>query len=412
MNCLKSCFSICLICLGLHVNGQSVRYNLQQMLGENRITTVPAYETKVLPGDKPGAITTKGIVWLKGIDFTEGTIDIDLRGKDVFLQSFLGIAFHGADTSHCDIIYFRPFNFRHTDSTRWKWSVAYMQIPDYNYARLRKEHPGVYENRIVPAPKADEWFHASIVIINKHTRVYVNHNENPSLEFTLLDGRPDGLFGLYSDGLTNDYANLTITKILPGMVRNPNIRSYDLPKLFRENALETNNYNLVTLSDGNDKPAVRARGVVWLKNTDFTKGTIDVDLRGKNEEGKSFLGIAFSGKDSNDYEALYFRPFNFKSTDPLKQKHMVQYMSLPDHDWQQLRNTQPLVFEHPVSPIPDPDGWFHATILVSEDSVLVYVNNTEEPSLQVKRFRNHTGSKIGLWSSGLPSDFANLVIKL
>jgi hypothetical protein len=411
MNWLNSSFSICLISLGLNTNAQTFHYNLQQMLGENQIITVPAYSTAVLPGDKPGAITTRGIIWLKGIDFTDGTIDIDLRGKDVFLQSFLGIAFHGTDTSHCDIIYFRPFNFRHTDSARWKWSLAYMQIPDYNYARLRKEHPGVYENRIIPPPKADEWFHATIVINGRKASVYVNHNEAPSLEVTLLEGRSDGLFGLYSDGLTNDFANLTITKILPGMVRNNNIRSYDLQQLFKEDALETNNNNQAVLVAGTDKPAVRVSGIVWLKNNDFTKGTIDVDLRGKNEEGKSFLGIAFSGKDSNDYESVYFRPFNFKSMDPLKQKHMVQYMSLPDHDWQQLRTSQPLVFEHSVSPVPDPDGWFHATIVVSEDSVLVYVNKVSEHSLKIKRFRNHTGVKIGLWASALPGDFANLVIK-
>ena len=411
MNWLNICLNICLVVFGLHANAQSIHYNLQQMLQENRIITVPAYETKVLSGDKPGAITTKGIIWLKGIDFTEGTIDIDLRGKDVFLQSFLGIAFHGTDTSHCDIIYFRPFNFRHIDSTRWKWSLAYMQIPDFNYARLRKEHPGVYENRIVPPPKADEWFHATIVISDHHASVYVNHNEKPSLEVTLLEGRSDGLFGLYSDGLTNDFANLTITKNLPGMVRKMNVYSYDLPKLFRENAFETNTNNQVVKLDMTSKPAVRINGIVWLKKALFTKGTIDVDLRGKNEQGQSFLGVAFSGKDTNDYECLYFRPFNFKNPDPIHQKHMVQYMSLPDHDWQQLRNSQPLVFEYSVHPIPDPDDWFHATIVVSEDSVRVYVNNDAEPSLNVKRFRNHAGEKIGLWSSALPGDFANLDIK-
>lgn len=412
MNCLHIRLNICLIIFGLHANAQSTHYNLQQMLKENKIVTVPAYETKVLSGDKPGAITTKGIVWLKGIDFTDGTIDIDLRGKNVFLQSFLGIAFHGTDTSHCDIIYFRPFNFRHTDSTRWKWSLAYMQIPDYDYARLRKEHPDVYENRITPPPKADDWFHATIVITGRRASVYVNHNKIPSLEVTLLEGRSDGLFGLYSDGLTNDFANLTIRKNLPGMSRNVNIRAYDLSKLLKEDAFEKDNNSHVTLTDKADKPSVRIQGIVWLKNALFTKGRIDIDLRGKNEQGQSFLGIVFSGKDTNDYECVYFRPFNFATTDTLRQKHMVQYMSLPDHDWQILRNTRPLVFEHSVNPIPNPDGWFHATIVISEDSVTVFVNNSSESCLKVKRFRNHTGEKIGLWSSGLPSDFANLIMKL
>jgi hypothetical protein len=209
---MRKYLSLCFLISGICANAQSVHYNLQQMLKENKIITVPGNETKILKDDKPDAITTRGIVWLKGVDFTNGTIDIDLRGKDVFLQSFLGIAFYGTDTNHCNIIYFRPFNFRNADSARWKWSLAYMQIPDFDYARLRKEHPGVYENRIVPPPAAADWFHARIVIINHQASVYVNHNEKPSLVVELLEGRTDGLFGLYSSGLTNDFANLIITK--------------------------------------------------------------------------------------------------------------------------------------------------------------------------------------------------------
>lgn len=209
---LATCFFV-----GIRGHAQTVSYDLQETLKQEKITTVPAYETKPLEDSQQHAITTKGIVWLKDIQFTDGIIDIDLRGKDIFLQSFLGIAFHGTDTSHCDIIYFRPFNFRHSDSARWKWSLAYMQIPDFNYARLRKEHPGVYENRIVPPPAADQWFHATILIQGDHAAVYVNHQVKPALEVTLLKGRRDGLFGLYSDGLSGDFANLQITKIQAGL---------------------------------------------------------------------------------------------------------------------------------------------------------------------------------------------------
>jgi hypothetical protein len=193
------------------VHAQKVtNYNLQQMLSAHEMITVPAYGTQPLADTMNDAITTKGIVWLKGINFKEGTIDLDLRGKDAFLNSFLGIAFYGTDTSTCDIIYFRPFNFHHADTARWKWSLAYMHIPDNNYAKLRKEHPGVYENSIINAPRADQWFHATIVIENKHASVFVNHATQPSLEVTMLNNRSDGLFGLYSDGLTNDFANLSI----------------------------------------------------------------------------------------------------------------------------------------------------------------------------------------------------------
>src|SRR5947207_7462119 len=38
-----------------------------------------------------------GIAFLPGIEFSNGTIELDVRGKDVPQQSFVGVAFHGID---------------------------------------------------------------------------------------------------------------------------------------------------------------------------------------------------------------------------------------------------------------------------------------------------------------------------
>jgi hypothetical protein len=196
--------------IGRTYSQQTEAFNLGQMLTENKLVVSPANETSVLKdGDKQG-VSSKGIVWLKDVNFKQGQIDVDLRGRNVFLKSFLGIAFHGIDTTTCDILYFRPFNFRHEDTLRRKWSVAYMSLPDNNYAKLRKEHPLVYENAVNPVPQPDEWFHATLVLKNRQLSVYVNHSSTPSLVVTLLNKRTDGLFGIYADGLAEDFANLTI----------------------------------------------------------------------------------------------------------------------------------------------------------------------------------------------------------
>jgi len=166
----------------------------------------------------------------------------------------------------------------------------------------------------------------------------------------------------------------------------------------------------VRITESTDRPAISLQGNAWLKDVMFTNGRIDIDLRGKNIPGQSFIGVAFSAKNDSDYECLYFRPFNFENADSLHRKHMVQYMSLPGHEWNVLRETQPLVFENTVAPAPDPTRWFHATIVADSDSLRVYVNAAAEPSLRVKRFKNHSGEKFALWCSDLPGDFANLVI--
>ena len=59
-----------------------------------------------------------GVAYLEGIEFGNGTIEFDVRGKDVPQQSFVGLAFHGLDGATYDAIYFRPFNFRTEDPAR------------------------------------------------------------------------------------------------------------------------------------------------------------------------------------------------------------------------------------------------------------------------------------------------------
>ena len=63
---------------------------------------------------------------------------------------------------------------------------------------------------LTPVPAAEDWFHATIILKGKKLSVYVNHASVPSLVVTMLNDRVDGLFGLYSDGLTEDFANLSI----------------------------------------------------------------------------------------------------------------------------------------------------------------------------------------------------------
>src|SRR5206468_7275325 len=49
-----------------------------------------------------------GLAWIEGSDFAEGTLELDVRGKDVLQQSFLGLAFHGKDDRTYESVYVRP----------------------------------------------------------------------------------------------------------------------------------------------------------------------------------------------------------------------------------------------------------------------------------------------------------------
>lgn len=152
-------------------------------------------------------------------------------------------------------------------------------------------------------------------------------------------------------------------------------------------------------------------GFAWLVGSNFDEGTIELDLRGRDIQQQSFVGIAFRGVDDTTYDSVYFRPFNFKAAEPMRRARAVQYISCPDFDWPKLRADHPGKYEATVNPVPDPNGWFHARIVVADRKVSVFVNDATEPSLVITELTDRRGGRLGLWvGNGSAGDFANLKI--
>jgi len=175
------------------------------------------------------------------------------------------------------------------------------------------------------------------------------------------------------------------------------------------------NRSVSSLSDGTRKglrlSSSPGDGVAYLRGTEFGNGTIEVDIRGKDVQGQSFVGIAFHGVDSTTYDAIYFRPFNFRTPDSTRHRHAVQYISHPTYTWQKLRAERPGSFEQPVSPAPDPNAWFHVRVVVASPKVSVFVGDAKQPSLLVDQLNDRTKGLVGLWvGNNSDGDFANLTI--
>jgi len=169
-----------------------------------------------LPGNRPGVHVTEkagpGVVWIEGSDLSEGTIEVDVRGRDVLQQSFVGVAFHRKDDNTYEAVYLRPFNFRAEDPVRHQHAVQYVAIPDYDWPRLRKEFPEEFENPVDPSVVPTEWVPLRVVVKGQTVQVYVGAVKSPTLEVRKLGSLDRGLIGLWvgnnSDG---DFANLRIT---------------------------------------------------------------------------------------------------------------------------------------------------------------------------------------------------------
>lgn len=152
-------------------------------------------------------------------------------------------------------------------------------------------------------------------------------------------------------------------------------------------------------------------GIAWWPESKLSDGTIEFDVRGRDVRQKSFVGVAFHGVDEVTYDAIYFRPFNFRATDPVAHNHAVQYISLPGYDWQKLRTEQPGQYEKPIASPPEPNQWFHARIVIAHPKISVFVDGASEPSLVVEQLSDRKSGWVGLWvGNGSNGDFANLKI--
>jgi hypothetical protein len=151
-------------------------------------------------------------------------------------------------------------------------------------------------------------------------------------------------------------------------------------------------------------------GMALVAGVACAEGAIDVDLRGQGEGGASFVGVAFGVEDANRYEAVYFRPFRFRSADAAARSHAVQYVAWPEHTWEALRAQSPGVYEAAIAPVPDPASWFHAHIELGHTQVKVFIDGATQPTLVVNRLRNARGG-VALWVDSQEGSFAGLRIR-
>ena len=164
-----------------------------------------------------------------------------------------------------------------------------------------------------------------------------------------------------------------------------------------EDDFQVFNRTVSAYEDGIELNAAEGDGMAIFKEVDFEYGTIEVEIKGENSPGRSFVGIAFNVNEEEGYEVVYFRPFNFVAKEQDRRDHMVQYVFHPEFTWRKLRTENPGEFEAEILSPPDPDDWFTARIDVTPERVKAYIEDRKEPVLDVRRLTSTQSKKTGVW---------------
>lgn len=165
-----------------------------------------------------GYKTGETLVVISGVNFKNGTIELELSGEPApgvppDMRGFVGVAFHvnPDDYSNYECFYIRPTNGRVDDQLQRNHSTQYISHPEYPWFRLRKESPGKYESYADMVP--GEWTKFKIEVNGTKARLYLHGYDQPCLVVNdLKHGSKSGKIALWMHFTTlARYRNLVVT---------------------------------------------------------------------------------------------------------------------------------------------------------------------------------------------------------
>ena len=247
----KKCFqateiivALTLACSGLHAQDSKIQtFSLSgvQDLDARNVKVEPAeYKGRKavritlpapppIPAAGPAPAPVPHFTFLRGVDFADGTIEVDVAAKIIGTAppgsptppGFIGVAFRArSDANHYELFYLRPGNSLSSDQVRRNHSVQYMSMPDFDWSKLRWRWPSVYEAYADLEPEA--WIRMKIEVAGRQAKLYVNSAPRPVLVVDGLKGEDlTGGVGLWPSGQQENYfSNVRITHAKPQAVQN------------------------------------------------------------------------------------------------------------------------------------------------------------------------------------------------
>jgi hypothetical protein len=164
-----------------------------------------------------------------------------------------------------------------------------------------------------------------------------------------------------------------------------------------------------------DKTGQATDSLVPLPIRDFRDGVIEAEVAGQlgptaSDTSRGFIGVAFRVQaDPARYEAFYIRPLNGRDENQLRRNHSTQYIAMPEHPWNLLREKSPGLYESYADMAAG--EWTKLRIEVDGARARFFVGGASQPTLIVNDLKLGADAQggVALWiGDGTEGYFRNV----
>ncbi|HOF19743.1 MAG TPA: hypothetical protein PLO24_00675 [Bacteroidales bacterium] len=193
----------------------SVTFDLHDMCRKNQITTYNRQTdcftengTKII---RLSGNNGYGIAWIRGMEFADGIIEVDIRAGSEIQHFAAGLAFHGLGSDTLDAVYLRR-SVSPEDKKTGSHRLFYTSLPAPASEESNNHFLILYKKAFSPRPDAKGWIHLRISVQGDQISAFAGRNDDPFLVVERQGRRTGGRIGFWTGDMSGgDFANLRIS---------------------------------------------------------------------------------------------------------------------------------------------------------------------------------------------------------
>ncbi len=155
--------------------------------------------------------TGYGIAWIRGMEFSDVVIEVDIKSGYEMKNFAAGLAFHGLSNDSLEAVYLGPSGSP-AEKKKGSHRLFYVSHPDHAGKGTMNDFHILYDKTFNPLPDSNGWIRLRISVQGDQISAFAGLNADPFLVVERRDSRKAGRIGFWAENMSGgDFANLKIS---------------------------------------------------------------------------------------------------------------------------------------------------------------------------------------------------------